>query len=66
MLSEKPEGNYEVIEDRYKAIEAGINRLESNDMLLILGKGHENYIIVKDKKIPHNDHKAVEEIISKK
>ena len=63
MLSDNPDGNYEVIQDRYKAIEAGINRLNSHDLLLILGKGHENFIIVKDKKIPHNDHKVVEEII---
>ena len=66
MLSDNPDGNYEVIQDRYKAIEAGINRLNSHDLLLILGKGHENFIIVKDKKIPHNDHKVVEEIINKK
>lgn len=47
--------NYEIEENRGKAIKKGINLLNSNDILLILGKGHEEYIIVKDKKIPFND-----------
>ena len=34
-------------------------------VLLILGKGHEEVMIVKDKKIPFNDHKVVEEILKK-
>ena len=37
--------------------------LDSNDMLLILGKGHEEFIIVGNNKIPFNDKKKVEEIL---
>ena len=51
--------NYEVCLDRKKAIHKGINLLKDNDILLILGKGHEEFIIFKDKKIPFNDKKEV-------
>ncbi len=55
--------NFEVIIDRAKAIEKALNLLKENDILLILGKGHEEFIIVKDKKIPFNDRKYVESLI---
>ena len=55
MLEGNKHRNYEVIENRGGAIRKGISLLKSNDMLLILGKGHEEYIILKDKKIPFND-----------
>ena len=38
--------NYEVIYDRIGAIHKGIDLLKENDILLILGKGHENYQII--------------------
>ena len=48
--------NYKIEIDRKKAISLGINLLNKNDILLILGKGHEEVMIVKDnKKIPFND-----------
>lgn len=64
MLEGNNHENYEVILDRGKAIEKGISLLNDNDILLILGKGHEEFIIMKDKKIPFNDRKKVEEIIN--
>ncbi len=65
MLKGIKNSNYEIELDRYKAIEKAISYLNSGDILLILGKGHEEFIIIKDKKIPHNDMKAVKEIINK-
>ena len=58
--------NFEVIMNRGKAIEKGISLLKENDMLLVLGKGHEEFIIMKDKKIPFNDRNVIERIISTK
>ena len=55
--------NYEIIMNRGKAIEKAINLLKEKDILLILGKGHEEFIIVRDKKIPFNDKKYVESIL---
>ena len=51
--------NYEVIMDRKEAIIRGISYLEENDALLILGKGHEDIIVVREKKIPFNDKETV-------
>ena len=38
--------NYEVIFDRKEAIKKGLDSMNENDILLILGKGHENYQII--------------------
>ena len=51
--------NYEVIEDRKKAIEKGIDLLNKNDILLILGKGHENYQIIGKTKYHLDDSEEV-------
>ena len=66
LVDEVGKNNYIVIEDRYTAVKQALDKLESNDLLLILGKGHEEYIIIKDKKIPYNDRKAVNQIINEK
>lgn len=59
--------NYEVELDRKKAIIKGINMLTVNDALLILGKGHEEVMIIKDNKtIPFNDKKIVIEYLESK
>ena len=58
--------NYAVYRDRRKAIEKGIEMLNHGDVLLVLGKGHEEFIIDKNLKIPFNDHKTIEEIIKDK
>lgn len=66
MLEGNTSKNYEIILDRKDAINRGISLLKENDYLLILGKGHEEFIIIKDKKIPFNDKKVVEELIKEK
>ena len=56
--------NYEIVVDRREAIEKAINMAEENDMVLILGKGNETYMKLKDETIYFNDeeeaYKAVE------
>lgn len=64
MLKDNKRNNYEVCLDRGKAIEKGINLLENKDILMILGKGHEEVIIYKDERIPFNDKKCVETILN--
>lgn len=51
--------NYEIELDRGKAIHKGIDLLDHNDILLILGKGHEEAIIIGNKRIPFNDKNEV-------
>ncbi len=55
--------NYEICQDRGEAIKKGMDLLKNNDMLLILGKGHEEFIIVKDQRIPFNDLKEVNKLL---
>ena len=47
--------NYKIIIKRKKAIIKGIQMLKNNDILLLLGKGHETYQIIKNKKIDFSD-----------
>jgi len=47
--------NYKIIVKRKKAIKKGIQMLTKNDILLLLGKGHEEYQIIKNKKRPFSD-----------
>ena len=51
--------NYKIIVKRKKAIKNGIQMLSKNDILLLLGKGHEDYQIIKDKKYPFSDKNIV-------
>lgn len=51
--------NYEIESNREIAIKKAIQLLEKNDILILLGKGHEKYQIIKDKKIFFDDKKVV-------
>ena len=66
LLKEKINNNYIIELDRKKAINKGINMLTNNDILLILGKGHENYQIIGNNKTHFNDKETVLEITKEK
>ncbi|HHQ8915148.1 TPA: glutamate ligase domain-containing protein, partial [Bacillus cereus] len=58
--------NYKVEVDRELAINHAINMASSNDIVLIAGKGHETYQILKDSTIHFDDkEKARQAIINK-
>ncbi|MGL4655314.1 MAG: UDP-N-acetylmuramoyl-L-alanyl-D-glutamate--2,6-diaminopimelate ligase [Sarcina sp.] len=57
--------NYEVIESRYDAIERAMSIAKDGDVILIAGKGHETYQILKDKTIDFDERKVVYEILDK-
>lgn len=63
MIKDVKKKNFQVILDRKEAIQKGISLLKEHDILLILGKGHEEFMIVKDQKIPMNDKKIVLEYL---
>jgi len=65
MLEGNDKSHYKVLKNRYEAVKYGMSLLHEEDLLLILGKGHEEFIIVHEDKIPFNDRKAVEELIAK-
>ena len=51
--------NYEIIFDRKEAIKKGLDMLNDNDTLLILGKGHEDYQIIGHEKLHLSDKEEV-------
>lgn len=51
----KDYNNYEIILDRSEAIKKAIELASKDDIVLIIGKGSENYQILKDKTIEFND-----------
>lgn len=65
MLKNQIKKNYEICLDRSKAIEKGIKLLKENDILLILGKGHEEFMIIGNNKIPFNDKNEVNKYLQK-
>jgi UDP-N-acetylmuramoyl-L-alanyl-D-glutamate--2,6-diaminopimelate ligase len=60
------QSNYQVEADRVKAIAKGLDMLERDDVLLILGKGHENYQIIGNTKYHLDDAEEVEKYIDSK
>jgi UDP-N-acetylmuramoyl-L-alanyl-D-glutamate--2,6-diaminopimelate ligase len=55
--------SFEVVLDRRAAIETGIQRTGRKDVLLIAGKGHEAYQILKETIVPFDDRETVREIL---
>ena len=56
--------NYEIILDRSKAIKKAINMARENDIVLIIGKGSDNYQILKDKIIEFSDLEEVKKCLT--
>ena len=54
--------NYIVIKDRKEAIEYAIREANENDIIAVLGKGHENYQEIKGVKHPYSDIDVVKEL----
>lgn len=55
--------DYELIPDRRSAIQRAIEIAEAGDIVVIAGKGHENYQILKDRRIHLDDREIAREII---
>ncbi len=58
--------NYEVIVDREMAISRALSLAKKDDVILIAGKGHENYQIIRDKILPFSDKEVVEKMLKAK
>jgi UDP-N-acetylmuramoyl-L-alanyl-D-glutamate--2,6-diaminopimelate ligase len=54
---------YEKIIDRRQAIERALHLAEAGDIVIIAGKGHENYQILKDRTITFDDKEVAKAII---
>ena len=58
--------NYKIIIDREEAIKYGIDILKENDVLLLLGKGHEDYQVIGHEKIHLSDKEIATEYMHSK
>lgn len=59
----KNENNYLVIVDRKDAIKEAIQMAKEGDIVIIAGKGHENYQIIKDETVEFDDKLVAKEIL---
>lgn len=55
--------NYIIVENRREAIKKAIETAVKDDVIVLAGKGHEDYQIIKDKKIHFDEREVVAEII---
>ncbi len=51
--------DYVRIPDRVEAIHYALSIASSNSVVLILGKGRDNYMAIEDKKVPYNDYDVI-------
>ena len=58
-------GGYLTVENRREAIGLAIQAARAGDIVLIAGKGHENYQILGDQKAPFDDRQEVRETLAK-
>lgn len=57
-------GRLREIGDRAEAIAAGVAMLQSGDVLVVAGKGHESGQIIGDRTLPFSDHEVVREAVA--
>ena len=57
--------NYEVILDRHEAIKKALDKINKDNIVLILGKGHEDYQILGHEKVHFDDSEEIKNYIKK-
>ncbi len=60
LIKESCKMNYVIIVNRKDAIFYALSIAKENDIVAILGKGRDNYMAIKDKKIPYSDLDVIE------
>lgn len=56
--------SYRVIPDREEAISTAINEASTGDVVLVAGKGHEDYQIIGDRKIHFDDKEVIRKVFA--
>jgi UDP-N-acetylmuramoyl-L-alanyl-D-glutamate--2,6-diaminopimelate ligase len=57
---------YKIVPDRHQAIESAVGTAEEGDVVIIAGKGHEDYQIIGSQVIPFDDRKLARDLIRKR
>lgn len=58
--------DYHVVPDRYQAIAAAIDLAQAGDLVIIAGKGHENYQIIGQQVLPFDDKEVACRLLKEK
>ncbi|WP_291635926.1 UDP-N-acetylmuramoyl-L-alanyl-D-glutamate--2,6-diaminopimelate ligase [Clostridium sp.] len=58
--------NFEIVENRREAIKRAIEIANTSDVIVIAGKGHEDYQVLKDKTIHFDEREIVSEILKER
>lgn len=64
-LEMHPDTPYQIIPNRYEAIEWALLNARENDILILAGKGHEDYQVLRGETIYFDEKVIVEEILAK-
>jgi UDP-N-acetylmuramoyl-L-alanyl-D-glutamate--2,6-diaminopimelate ligase len=63
---QKANANYRIEADREKAIEIAIDEARAGDIVLLAGKGHETYQVLRDGPVPFDDREKARAILRRK
>ena len=61
LVSESNQTNYEIVIDRKEAIYKAFGIAKANDIILVAGKGIDNYMAIEDKYLPYSDLEVIKE-----
>lgn len=64
LIGDSKNTNYEIITDRSKAIEKALKIAEDNDIILLAGKGRDNYMAIGDEYLPYSEYDEVKKYMS--
>lgn len=59
MIGDNKRDNYKIIVDRKDAIFTAFDLANKDDVVLVLGKGRDNYMAIEDKKLPYCDYDVI-------
>ena len=62
-FNELGKSSYKIIIDRKEAIREAITGARKGDIVVIAGKGHENYQVFRDTVVPFDDYEAASEVL---
>ena len=62
LVSASDRNNYERIIDRKEAIKKAFELAKKDDIVLITGKGRDNYMAIEDKYLPYNDYEIIKDM----
>lgn len=65
LVSGSNKNNYEIIVDRKEAIYRAFSLAEKDDIILVAGKGCDNYMAIEDKYLPYNDLEVIDSYFKK-